>query len=58
MADKSVRVESVEAALRSEISISSAKMMKIQYLHDPAKNNCADPGVLTTPSEILTDWMT
>jgi hypothetical protein len=51
MADNGVRVESVEAELRSEISISSAKMMKILYLHDPAKNNCTDPGVVTTLSE-------
>jgi hypothetical protein len=52
MADEGVRVESVEAALRSEISISSAKMMKDQYRHDPAKkSNLADPGVFTPPSE-------
>jgi hypothetical protein len=51
MADNGVRVESVEAELRSEISISSAKMMKILYQHDPAKNNPADPGLLTTLSE-------
>ena len=30
MADNGVRVESVEAELRSEISISSAKLMKDQ----------------------------
>jgi hypothetical protein len=51
MADNSVRVESVEAELRSEIGISSAKLMKDQYRHDPAKNNLVDPGVFTTPSE-------
>ncbi len=51
MADDSVRVESVEAELRSEISISSAKMMKDHYRHDPAKNNLTDPSIFTTPSE-------
>ena len=51
MADNGVRVESVEAELRSEISISSAKLMKDQYRHDPVKNNLMDPGVFTTPSE-------
>jgi len=53
MADNSVGVESVEAELRSEIAISSAKLMKDQYRHDPAKNNLIDPGVFTTPSENL-----
>jgi len=52
MADNGVRVESVEAELRSEISISSAKMMNDQYRHDPAKkNNRTDPTVFTTPSD-------
>jgi hypothetical protein len=51
MADNGVRVESVEAELRSEIGISSAKMMKIQYQHESVKNKSADPGVLTTPSK-------
>jgi hypothetical protein len=51
MADNGVRVESVEAELRSEIGISSAKMMKKHYQHDPAKNNLADSDVLTTLSE-------
>ena len=51
MADNGVSVESVEAELRSEISKFSAKMMKDQYRHDPAKNNLTDPGVLAIPSE-------
>ena len=51
MADNSVRIESVEAELRSEIGISSAKMMKAQYRNDPAKNNLTDSGVFTTPSD-------
>lgn len=51
MADDVVRVESVEAELRSEIGISSAKMMKIQYQHESAKNTSDDPGFLITPSE-------
>ena len=51
MADDGIRIESVEAGLRSEIGISSAKMMKERYSHDPAKNNLPDPGILTTLSE-------
>jgi hypothetical protein len=51
MADNGVRVESVEAELRSEISIASAQMMRIHYLNDPAKNILADPDVFTTQSE-------
>ena len=51
MADNGVRIESVEAELRSEISSSSAKKMKDQYRLDPAKNILTDPGVLTTLSE-------
>jgi len=51
MADNDVRVESVEAELRSEISMSSAKMMNDQYRHYPAKNNLTTPDVFTTPSE-------
>jgi len=51
MADNGVRVESVEAELRSEIGISSAKLMKDQYGNDAARNNLIDPGVFTTPSE-------
>ena len=51
MADNGVRVESVEAELRSEIGISSAKRMKDQYGNDPAINNLIDPGVFATPSE-------
>jgi len=51
MADNGVRVESVEAELRSEIGISSAKLMKDQYGNDPAKNNLIDPSVFTTQSE-------
>src|SRR5512137_1556 len=50
MADNGVRVESVEAELRSEIGISSAKSMNDQYRHDPAKNYLIDPGIFTTPS--------
>jgi hypothetical protein len=51
MADNGVRVVTVEAELRSEISIASAKLMKIHYQDNPAKNIPADPAVLTTPSE-------
>jgi hypothetical protein len=51
MADNGVRVESVEAELRSEIGISSAKLMKDQYGNDAARNNLIDPGVFTTPYE-------
>jgi hypothetical protein len=51
MADNGVRVESFEAELRSEIGIASAKSMKDQYRHDPAKNNLTDPGIFTTPSD-------
>jgi len=51
MENKGVRVESVEAALRSEIGILSAKMMKIQYLPDSVKNKVPDSNALTTQSE-------
>jgi hypothetical protein len=51
MADNGVSVESVEAELRSQIGISSAKLMKDQYRHNPAKSNLADPGVFTALSE-------
>jgi hypothetical protein len=51
MADTGVRVESVEAELRSEIGISSANLMKDQYGNDAARNNLIDPGVVTTPFE-------
>jgi hypothetical protein len=51
MADNNVRVESVEAELRSEISMASAKMMRIHYQNDSAKNILADSDVLTALSE-------
>jgi hypothetical protein len=51
MADNGVRVESVEAELRSEIGIASAKLMKDQYRHDPAKNDLTDRNIVTTPPD-------
>ena len=51
MADNGIRIETIETELRSEISIASAKLMKIHYQDNPAKNIPADPAVLTTPSE-------
>ena len=50
MTDNSVRIESVEAELRSEIGVSSAKMMKSYYRDETAKNNRTDPCIITTPS--------
>ena len=51
MAAQGVWVESVEAELRSEIGISSAKLMKDQYGNDAARKNLIDPGVFMTPYE-------
>jgi hypothetical protein len=54
MADKSVWIESVEAALRSEIGMSSAKMMKVAYLTNSVKNRADDQGVpLSQPVNTL-----
>jgi hypothetical protein len=51
VSDNGVRIESVEAELRSEIGISSAKMMKLQYQHDFEKNTLADTSPLSDQAE-------